>query len=149
MFICLVYGATCDVVINGTPSPQALPTSNVANGRTAKWLGLHFRASTDYQNKIRAPVMMLCSREERAAAQHARLQQATWRPEKHLYIRPTCKLGQARVQLGRYHHRPGQMGISLHQSNASVSCNNRVHQQAYKQQASMGFEHVVCHFSSV
>ena len=137
MVICRVCGATSDVVIDGTASRQALPTSTIANGRTGKWLGLHFRASRDYQSKICGPMMILCSRKERAAAQHARLQQATWRPKKHLNIRPTCKLGQARVQLGRYHHRPGQMGISLHQSNASVSCKHRVHQQAYKQQASI------------
>ncbi len=77
------------------------------------------------------------SRKERAAAQHARLQQAAWRPEKHLNIGPTCKLGQARVQLGRYNHCPGQMGICLHQTNASVSCKHCVRQQAYEQQARM------------
>lgn len=61
------------------------------------------------------------SREEGAAAQHARLQQAPRRPQEELHIMPACKLRQAGVQLCGDHHRSGQVGVHLHRARPSLS----------------------------
>ena len=65
-------------------------------------------------------------REEWAAAQHARLQQAARGPQEHLNIRAPCKLGQAGVQLGGDHHCPRQVRICLQQQSGRFPSKDRV-----------------------
>ncbi len=54
MVIDIVGDATCDMLIVGTLSWQALPTAKVANGGNGKWLGLHVRVKTPRNHQSKA-----------------------------------------------------------------------------------------------
>ena len=63
------------------------------------------------------------SREEGAAAEHARLEQSAGRAQEEFHIVASRKLRQPRVQLGRHHHRARQVRVHL----ATVILNMNLH----------------------